>query len=696
MKSLSLKLILYSVTGLLAGLSVLLAAEIAHDMWERRSAAQLTQTYNAIGDRLLGSAGSLAAERGLTVTALNAESQVSAERRAAIVTARETADAAFAAAIAELDAMGGTDLHEFDDVRAAYSALPTLRRNVDSQLSVQKGERPQAAASDAAAAITGLIEATQKLRRALELSLYTAESRMAHLQSMKDAIWVMSEFAGRERALLGGAVSQGNALSIGQLQTVAGHRARVDYAWETVQLIVEELNTSQAVDRAVEAVKQDYFGTVGSARNAAIEAGANGRPYPMTADEWIATATRGINAILELNRTAGTEIDALTADLARKARNWMMIGLAALVVAVLGAALAFSVVASRVMRPLEAIRSTMTRLADGERDIVVPGLERKDEIGAMAAAVEVFRKNAEEVARLEAQQAERDRLAAEEKRRMMHELADSFLASVGGVVDMVSSAATEMESTAQSMTSTAEETNRRAVAVSAASEEASTNVNSVASAADELSSSISEIARQVQHAAGIAANAVTSADATNRTVEGLAATAQKIGEVVDLINTIAEQTNLLALNATIEAARAGDAGKGFAVVAQEVKALASQTSKASEEIGQQITDIQTATAEAVKAIREIGGTIVSINEISTAIASAVEEQGAATDEIARNVQQASSGTGEVSANITSVSSAASETGTAATQVLGAARDLATQSERLRHEVNGFVERVRAA
>lgn len=696
MKSLSLKSILYGVTGLLAGLAVLLAAEIAHDMWGQQAAAQLTQSYNTVGDRLLGTAGNLAAERGLTVTALNAAGQTSPDRLAAIARARETADAEFAAAIGALEAMGGTDLHEFDDARAAYAAISAVRRTIDSQLAMPKSERPQAAAADAGAAITDLIEATQKLRRALDLSIGSAEARMAHLQSMKDAIWVMSEFAGRERALLGGAVSQGAPLSSGQLQTVAGYRGRVDYAWETVRLIGEELNTSQTVDRALAAVETEYFGSVGTARRTLIDASASGEPYPMTADEWIATATRGINAILELNRTAGLEIDALAADMARNARNWMVIGLGALLVAAVGAALAFWIVAARVLRPLEAIRSTMTRLADGERDIAVPGLERRDEIGAMAAAVEVFRKNAEEVARLEAEQAERDRLAAEEKRRMMNELADSFLASVGGVVDMVSSAATEMESTAQSMTATAEETNRRAVAVSAASEEASTNVNSVASAADELSSSIGEIARQVQHAAGIAANAVTSADATNRTVEGLAATAQKIGEVVELINSIAEQTNLLALNATIEAARAGDAGKGFAVVAQEVKALASQTSKATEEIGQQISDIQAATAEAVRAIREIGGTIVSINEISTAIASAVEEQGAATDEIARNVQQASSGTGEVSANIAGVSSAASETGSAASQVLGAARDLAAQAERLRHEVNGFVERVRAA
>ncbi len=275
-------------------------------------------------------------------------------------------------------------------------------------------------------------------------------------------------------------------------------------------------------------------------------------------------------------------------------------------------------------------------------------------------------------------------------------IADTFEANVKGVVDAVTASATQLQSTAQSMTATAEETNRQASSVAAASEQASANVQTVASASEELSSSISEIARQVAESSQMSNDAADQARKTNTQVESLAAAAQKIGEVVNLISDIAEQTNLLALNATIEAARAGEAGKGFAVVASEVKSLASQTAKATEEIEGQIGSIQTATTDAVSAIREIGTTIESLSEISSTIASATEQQGAATQEIAGSVQQAATGTSEVSDNIAGVTQAASEAGASASQVLDAANGLTQQSDNLRAEVDRFLTEVRAA
>jgi methyl-accepting chemotaxis protein len=261
---------------------------------------------------------------------------------------------------------------------------------------------------------------------------------------------------------------------------------------------------------------------------------------------------------------------------------------------------------------------------------------------------------------------------------------------VKDVVGIVASAASEMEASAQSMSATAEETNRQSTAVAAASEQAATNVQTVASAAEELSASIREIQQQMATSARIAQQAVEQVDRTDVTVTGLVQAADKIGEVVNLISDIASQTNLLALNATIEAARAGEAGKGFAVVASEVKNLANQTAKATEEIGQQIAAMQTATGDSVQAIRGIGETIKQISEVTTAVASAVEEQGAATQEISRNVQQASAGTQEVSSNITGVSQAATQTGTAAGQVLNAARELAQQGQQLNTEIEAFL------
>ena len=279
--------------------------------------------------------------------------------------------------------------------------------------------------------------------------------------------------------------------------------------------------------------------------------------------------------------------------------------------------------------------------------------------------------------------------------KTLNDHAERFESTVKGMVEVVASAATEMQSTARSMETTANSTSEQATAVAAAAEEASTNVQTVASAAEQLSSSISEISRQVAQSTQIAGNAVSEAERTNEMVKGLADAAQKIGEVVGLINDIASQTNLLALNATIEAARAGEAGKGFAVVASEVKNLANQTAKATEEIGAQIGGIQSATQGAVTAIQGIGDTIAEINEIASAIAAAVEQQGAATQEIARNVEQAASGTTEVTQSITQVTQAASETGNAAGQVLQAAGELSTQAENLSGEVTSFLDTIRA-
>ncbi|MBE0531034.1 MAG: methyl-accepting chemotaxis protein [Rhodospirillales bacterium] len=362
---------------------------------------------------------------------------------------------------------------------------------------------------------------------------------------------------------------------------------------------------------------------------------------------------------------------------------------------VLGILLAFFIGRS-VSQPIREMMAAMKLLAAGNLDVAVPALERHDEIGEMAGTVQVFKENANEKVRLESEQEAKERRAEQDKRAAMNKMADQFEASVGEVVARVSSAATEMQSSSEAMSATAEETTRQASAVAAASEQASANVETVASASEELSSSIAEISRQVTQASQIAAAAVSEAEQTNVKVQGLAQAANKIGEVVALITDIAEQTNLLALNATIEAARAGDAGKGFAVVASEVKNLANQTAKATDEIGAQIAGIQSATQEAVAAIDSITKTISKINEVNSGVASAVEEQGAATQEIARNVEQAAAGTQEVSSNIGGVSQAANETGAAAGQINRAAGELSQQSETLRTEVNRFLASVRTA
>jgi methyl-accepting chemotaxis protein len=362
----------------------------------------------------------------------------------------------------------------------------------------------------------------------------------------------------------------------------------------------------------------------------------------------------------------------------------------------LGLLIAF-LIARGIIKPLSGLTSGMKELAGGNFGVVLPGLDRKDEVGDMAQAVETFKVKAEEKARAEAEAKTRqDQIAAQQRKADMIKLADDFESAVGEIVETVSSASTELEASASTLTATAARAQQLTTMVATASEEASTNVQSVASATEEMASSITEISRQVQESARMAGEAVDQARKTNDRVSELSKAAARIGDVVELINTIAGQTNLLALNATIEAARAGEAGRGFAVVASEVKALAEQTAKATGEIGQQITGIQAATQESVGAIKEISGTIERLSEISSTIAAAVEEQGAATQEISRNVQQAAQGTQQVSSNITDVQRGAGETGSASSQVLSAAQSLSRDSNRLKLEVGKFLNSVRAA
>ncbi len=393
------------------------------------------------------------------------------------------------------------------------------------------------------------------------------------------------------------------------------------------------------------------------------------------------------------------EIEKFTQESLKTAEEHEAFGLTLMVIissigAVVGFLIAFMVVRMSVVRPLTEMVKNLDDLAAGNTSTTIT-VRSGDEIGQVAKAAQNLQGKLIEADELRAAQAA-EQEAKVKRAEAMDRMIGVFDKTATDALGSVSAAATEMQSTAQSMSATAEQTNQQASAVAAASEEATTNVQTVASAAEEMAKSVEEIGRQVEQSSSITKRAVDETDRTNTSVEGLAQAAQKIGDVVELITNIAEQTNLLALNATIEAARAGDAGKGFAVVASEVKSLANQTAKATEEISQQITGMQEATGGTVDAIKGISSTIGEVSEIAAAIASAVEEQAAATQEISRNVQEAASGTQEVSSNIAGVTEGAGETGKAAGQVLEASNQLSKQSDGLREAVEKFLVHIRAA
>ena len=434
------------------------------------------------------------------------------------------------------------------------------------------------------------------------------------------------------------------------------------------------------------AYQKDFFGWMETAI-------ATGRDQKATTDAYAA-----IEPLIDAmgKSVERTRIEAQSANMrtAAATRSKMQIAIFLTVVAVS----AFAFLTGRtISRPLSAMTGAMGKLANGNFDVVLPGLGRKDEIGEMAQAVEQFKIEARERARREAEDEEAVTRAAEvERKTAMHGLADEFAAAVGKIIETVSHAATGLEAAADRMADTARTTQQLSDMVTSASKQASSNVASVAAATQEMSASVNEIASQVQELSRIAIGAVRQAERTDARIAQLSQAASRIGDVIKLITAIAAQTNLLALNATIEAARAGEAGRGFAVVAAEVKALANQTAKATEEIGTQIFGMQSATKELVAAITEISGTILRISEISSAIAAAVEEQDAMTREISRNVNYAADGTAQVATNVTDVNQGARETGSASAQVLSSAQSLSNDSRRLKVEVERFLASVRAA
>jgi methyl-accepting chemotaxis protein len=512
---------------------------------------------------------------------------------------------------------------------------------------------------------------------------------------IKQLAWLMRFTAGENSTVIGDALIVGRISPEGQTASIK-LTGGTEAAWKALQLATAGKDMPTALTAAMTAAQTAYFDPQFLALYDRLLASlVKGEKAELTQSEWSPLVVGRMASAITVAEAALDGARAHAKVQQGSAMRSLMLQLALLLSALIASIVAMTVISRRAIQPLNTIRDAMLQVASGNLDVETGYSVRQDEIGALAGALETFKSQAQEKLAIEAQERERNAATAA-RQRTVEACVGEFEGSIRETLQQLGSASGQMRATSSELSDVSRQTNVRVETAQKASSDASMSVENVASAAEELSASIGDISRQASHAAGIARRAVDQARLTDGTVQGLAQSAGRIGEVVGLINSIAAQTNLLALNATIEAARAGEAGKGFAVVASEVKTLASQTAKATDEISEQVGAIQKVAGEAIDAIKSIGGIIGEVNEVATAIAAAVQQQGAATEEITRSTQYASQGTRNVSENITGVKSDADMAAVAADNVKQASETLEKESQHLGSQVNDFLSRIRAA
>ena len=674
--------------------AVILGAEVlipqARIFTNRSDAIKTVEAFGA----MLTVSQHVAGLRAPYITPVFQEGTATPAQTEAAAKAAKAADAGFEAARRALMVV--------DDSAAMIETLDRAARRLkdvytaaDRAMSVPLAARDSAVVKGFLPAVAEVIGNIEPILNRLEGHVVNADSSLAALLSLARTAQDLRVSAGSRAATLSPALSARRPLVAAEFSLMDRMQGRVDADRERIEAGMEQLGNPPRIATTLKAATESYFGKAAAVVEKEMPAAKSDGKYGITADELAKVIVPAIQMFYGVRDAALAEA-AERASAARDGALAMLALAGVAVLALLGTLGAVTIMLRRrVVTPLGRIAEVIGALAAGQHEVEIPATGRSDEIGQVAGSLQHFKdsllakKSADEAAAIEAE-------AKLKRSQRMDQIAREFEAMIGDVINTVSSASSELESSAGTLTSTAEQSEKVTATVAAASEQASTNVQTVAAAAEEMASSVDEIGRQVQDSARIAGEAVQQAGRTNEHVGELARAAGRIGDVVELISQIAGQTNLLALNATIEAARAGEAGRGFAVVASEVKALAEQTAKATGEISQQIAGIQAATEDSVGAIKAIGDTISRMSEIASAIAAAVEEQGAATREISRNVQQAARGTQQVSASIVDVQRGASQTGSASSNVLASARSLSGESSRLKTEVGKFLDAIRAA
>jgi methyl-accepting chemotaxis protein len=688
--------LLKAVIAAMAAVVMILLANSAWQSWQKVAAVNRILTVADASANAFKAMHNLRTDRASTFRTLNGEGTIEPDIQKYLRGLRDSQMPAMRTAAALMETV------EFPDKK---SLLPELQRTIQTMTALEteswdafskpKAARRAALGPEYMATTQTLLDQLDRISGRLFAAVKHEDATIDELLEIKQLAWLVRNSGGEASLLVS------NGLAAGKLPPEARLKYTANIGGsEAVWTAIEGMaSTTRLPARLVEAIanaKRMYFAADYMAtRERLLNALIVGEKVDMTANQWSPYTVGRLANLLAVAEGALEAAKEHAQAQRSRAESELGVQLALLIAALVLAAASMLAVSRRVIMPLRTIRDAMLKVAGGDLTAEAPFAERRDEIGALSGALATFKQNAVEKAQIEAEQRGRHEEAVA-RQKMVDASIVAFESQIGAALETLGGASTQMQTTSDSMSATSAQTNQQVQLAAAASDDASANVQTVAAASEELSASISEISRQVAHAAGIAGRAVDETRQTDSTVQGLADSAARIGEVVKLINDIAQQTNLLALNATIEAARAGEAGKGFAVVASEVKSLANQTAKATEEISTQIAAVQSVTKKAVDAIKRIGGTIDEVSAVATSIASAVEQQGAATQEITRNTQEAARRTRDVSENIAGVTAGADATGAAAQGVKSAAEALGLQTGQLRSQVNEFLSKIRAA
>ncbi len=688
--------LLKSVMAIMAAGVVILLASGAWDSWERLRAARRISVIADASASAFRAMHNLRTDRSTTARALNADATIPPQTEHYLRGLRDAETPALRAALATLPET------EFD---GKAQLLPELERLSQQLFSLQaesweaihqpKASRRPSLAKEYFDNNDALLANLEKISAALAAAVNHRDATVDQLLAIKQTAWLLRYTKGDIAIMLSNALTSGK-LSPEQQKAYVKLTGGTEAAWSALELSASGMQLPPRLTAAFADVKTAYFDPQFLALcDRLVDALISGGQPEMPAASFTPMIVGRMGSAVKLAENALDEAKAHTVSQISAARQSLILQLV-LLAAALGIAFAsMMAVSRRVIKPLHNIRDAMLKVAAGDLAVDIGYADRQDEIGSLASALRTFKQQAEEKARIELQEKERN-AATVARQQAVEAHVSEFEQLVRQTLQQLGEASSQMRTTSSNLSTVSRQTNERVEVAQKASGDASMSVESVASASEELSTSINDISQQVAHAANIASRAVDQSRETDGTVQGLVKSASQIGEVVGLINTIAAQTNLLALNATIEAARAGDAGRGFAVVASEVKSLASQTAKATEEISEQITDIQKVAGEAVDAIKGIGSIIGEVNEVATAIAAAVQQQGAATQEISRSTQHAALGTKNVSDNITGVKADADAAAAAAEDVKVASNTLEVQSQQLGDQVTQFLGRIRAA